>query len=404
MKIIHTSDWHLGQELFTYDRTEEQQAFLEQLREIVREEQPDALVISGDIYHTSTPSNATMRLFTDGLDRIRLACPTMQIVVTAGNHDSSSRLEVTRVLWDHLRVSVVGRIARTDSGIAWDRHVIPVSRPDGEIKGWIVAMPHVFPQNYPALEENTPREERPTRFFEALGRQLEAVNQPRKPVVMMAHLAIAGSDTTGHDESRGGMDYMELQQLDAIAYDYLALGHIHCPQNLHGSRARYCGTPLPVSFDENYPHSVTVVEMERPGEAPRLRVCPIHNPWPLKVWPKEAVEIDEALKLLETIPDDERMYLCLHVRRRDVIPSYATERAFAATAGKRCRFCRFKWDEEKTHDRTVAPQLDLEQIQSLSPVQVADLFYQDNYGEVMDERLRLLLEQTVEEVRQIEKG
>ena len=92
MKLINTNDWQLGHELFTYDRSEEQLSFLEQLREIVREEQPDALVVSGDVYHTSTPSNTTMRLFTNGLDQIRMACPTMQIVLTAVNHDSSSRL------------------------------------------------------------------------------------------------------------------------------------------------------------------------------------------------------------------------------------------------------------------------------------------------------------------------
>lgn len=73
MKIIHTSDWHLGQEFYTYDRTQEHEAFLDQLAMIVREEKPDALVISGDIYHTSAPSNSVMRFFTDRLDRIRQA-------------------------------------------------------------------------------------------------------------------------------------------------------------------------------------------------------------------------------------------------------------------------------------------------------------------------------------------
>ena len=400
MKLIHTSDWHLGHELFTYDRSEEQLSFLEQLREIVREEQPDALVVSGDIYHTSTPSNTTMRLFTNGLDQIRMACPTMQLVVTAGNHDSSSRLEVTRSIWEHLHVSIVGRIQRTPTGIDWDRHLIPIHSVAGELIGWIVAMPHVFPANYPGFEEGIPREERPRHFFQALGKRLCERNETHLPVVLMAHLAVAGSDTTGHDESRGGMDYVEMGLFDAIPYDYLALGHIHCPQNVCGTRARYCGSPLAVSFDETYPHSVTVVEIDAAGSVPRIRLHPIQNPWPLKTWPEEAVEIEKAFQLLETFPADEPCYLRLHVKRKDVVPTYALERAISLTASKQCRFCRFLWEESQHTAAGSARPLDVDQFQSLSPVEVAERYYQDTYGEEMDAELRQLLQQTLQDVQQ----
>ena len=91
MKILHTSDWHLGHTLYNYDRTAEQQAFLRQLTRIVTEEQPDAMVVSGDIYHYSSPAAATQKMYTDAMLNIHQACPGMAIVVTAGNHDSSSK-------------------------------------------------------------------------------------------------------------------------------------------------------------------------------------------------------------------------------------------------------------------------------------------------------------------------
>ena len=113
MKILHTSDWHLGHTLYNYDRTAEQQAFLRQLTRIVTEEQPDAMVVSGDIYHYSSPAAATQKMYTDAMLNIHQACPGMAIVVTAGNHDSSSKLEIDSSLWQHFGLNVVGNIERT---------------------------------------------------------------------------------------------------------------------------------------------------------------------------------------------------------------------------------------------------------------------------------------------------
>lgn len=98
MKIIHTSDWHLGQQLFDYDRSEEQRDFLRQLRNWVAAEQPDALLVSGDVFHYCSPSASAQRLYTDALVALHETCPSMQIIITAGNHDSSSKLEISRNL------------------------------------------------------------------------------------------------------------------------------------------------------------------------------------------------------------------------------------------------------------------------------------------------------------------
>ena len=151
MKIIHTSDWHLGHLLYEYDRTEEHRHFLSQLAGIVREEQPDALVVSGDVFHYSNPSAASQRLFTDALLAIHNACPRMQIVVTAGNHDSSSKLEVASNLWKYAGVSVIGQIERKDGKINLDRHIVEIKGSGGGLEGHVGGVPDVVSSPLPGL-------------------------------------------------------------------------------------------------------------------------------------------------------------------------------------------------------------------------------------------------------------
>lgn len=392
MKIIHTSDWHLGQELHSYDRTEEHTAFLEQLSGIVANEQPDALIVSGDIYHNATPSNTVMRMFTDQMDRIRRACPNMQTVVIAGNHDSPSRLEISATVWNHLGVHIIGRIERQkDDTIDFHRHIIPING-----KGFIVALPHVFPQNYPLTEEGIPREERQHAFMQAMDKIVKEMNIEKLPVVVAAHLAITGSETQGHDLTRGGMDFVETSEL-GIDYDYLALGHIHCPQNIENGKVRYCGSPYPVSFDESYPHSVSVVEINATDETPNIRTIHINNPWPLRTIPKKAVPFDEAIEMLTTYPSDEKAYIRLHVQIDTLAPPNALEKAHQATKEKAARFCCFKWVRDERKDEEQRTTIDVEQIKQLTPVEIADRYHQDEFGKPLDNELKNMLEDIVKQ-------
>ncbi len=396
MKILHTSDWHFGQEFYSYDRTEEHKSFLQQLRTIVADEQPDVMVVSGDIYHNSTPSNTVMRMFTDGLEQICSACPTMQVVVTAGNHDSSSRLEVTRNLWSHIGVTVIGRVEKEGNDINFDRHIIGIHDKHGILIGYVVAIPHIFAQSFPIINPEAPREERQYIFFKALAERVKEINTLGLPVVMTAHMAVTGSDITGHDEIRGGMEYIDLSTLQ-VDYDYLALGHIHCPQTI-GRNARYCGSPIPVSFDERYEHSVTLAEIEGRGAEPLIRTVKINNPWPLKTFPKDALPFDEALEQLSKFPDDEKAYIRLNVRLDDVAPHNALERAAAVIREKKCRFCCFKWERpeaETVHKQTFA---DVEQMKSHSPVEIAEIYYSHRFGHPMNENLKTMLEQVVKRI------
>ena len=279
MKILHTSDWHLGHTLYNYDRTEEQQAMLEQMVSIVEEQKPDVFLLCGDVYHTPQPSAAVQTMLSDGLVKIHEANPQMTIVMTAGNHDSGTKHEIFQTPWKALKVYAIGQLgkpaskreqnharmesaeheqARLKGKEDQDEHIIEVPG-----KGWIVAIPY-------ANERNIPE-----GFFQQLLDRVAERNNENLPVVMTAHTTVKGCDFTGHDHATeynvGGIDSLELEEMGE-GYDYLALGHIHHGQFVHSGKhnVRYSGTPLPVSFDENFTHSVSIVEIGQHGETPAV--------------------------------------------------------------------------------------------------------------------------------------
>ena len=402
MKVLHTSDWHLGHTLYNYDRTAEQQAFLTQLAHIVKEEKPDVMVVSGDIYHYSTPSAATQRMYTEGMLEVHRACPGMTIVVTAGNHDSSSKLEIDSSLWKHFGVKVIGNIERKHEEVNLDKHIIEIKDEEGRRKGYIVAVPHVYPQNFPMLDTDTPREKRQSRFFQALLDEAGKQNTEELPVVLMAHLSIEGSDRTGHDESIGGIENVSLPDMGQ-GYDYLALGHIHCPQDIKGSnhRARYCGTPLPVSFDEAYPHTVSIVELNG-HEEPQIRAIGIKNPIPLVTLPREPLPFEEALQQFEEYPADKQAYIRLNVLIDNYLAPDCNERAANAAKDKVCQYCYIKTNREKQTTNTATSHLSIQEIQEKSPLDIAKLYYRETEGEEMDEELCELMSDVLRQVK--EKG
>lgn len=262
MKIIHTSDWHLGATLYGHDRLDDHREMLRQLTETVASEQPDAMLVSGDIFDNSSPSAAAERLLDSALMELADAGkPGMKIILTSGNHDSPSRHTTHSAVYSRLGIHTIGSAgitADTDIAEIADRFIIRV----GE-KGTVIAVPYINRRNMPE------------GLFDGLTDIVSREISPTLPTVMMAHLPVSRSVTTGHSDADerfvGGCENVEIDSL-GHGYDYLALGHIHCPQqwNTGNAIARYCGTPLAISFDESYPHSVTIVELPAAGIIPTV--------------------------------------------------------------------------------------------------------------------------------------
>ena len=324
MKILHTSDWHLGHTLYNYDRTEEQMGMLVQMVNLVREQKPDVFLLCGDVYHTSQPSASVQTIFTNALMEIHQANPGMHIVITAGNHDSGSKHEIFRTPWKALQVYAIGNVSPDQT----DDLIIEIPH-----HGFVIAVPYVNERNMPK------------GLLQQLLNEVERRNNNNLPVVMTAHTTVRGCDFSGHENASeytvGGIDSYNLEEL-GTGYDYLALGHIHHAQFVHGGqhKVRYSGSPLPVSFDENYPHSVSIVEIGSHGSTPNVEDIEIRTHRPLVTLPTEGVAIwEDAKKELENFPSDIEAYIRLKVEVDDFLPVEAHEEALRISQNKKCRFC-----------------------------------------------------------------
>lgn len=381
MKILHTSDWHLGHTLYNYDRTDEQQVMLEQMKSIVEEQQPDVFLLCGDVYHTTQPSAAVQTMLTDALVRIHRAYPQMVIVMTAGNHDSGTKHEIFRTPWQALNVYAIGQLVKENL----DEHIVEVPG-----KGWIVAVPYANERNIP------------DGFFQQLLDRVAERNAEGLPVVMAAHTTVKGCDFAGHDHatelSVGGIDSVELEKM-GDGYDYLALGHIHHEQFVHSGKhnVRYCGSPLPVSFDENFAHSVSIVEVGKHGETPTIEKIEIKNPHPLVTLPpKRMATWEEAKKLLSEFPDDISAYIRLNVEIEDFLPVEANAEAANLVKEKQCRFCYIN-AKRKIVGRNDDKVLTVQEFQSEEPIEIAKR-YAEYEGIDFDEEMQTMFKEVMDMV------
>ncbi|MBP5365963.1 MAG: exonuclease SbcCD subunit D C-terminal domain-containing protein [Bacteroidales bacterium] len=377
MKILHTSDWHLGHTLYGHDRTEEQIAMLEQMVGIVGREKPDVFLLCGDVYHTSQPSAAVQTMLTKALMRIRVANPAMAIIAIAGNHDSSSKHEIFREAWSELNVYTIGTIDAENI----DNHIIEIKD-----KGFVVAVPYCFERNIPE------------GFHQQLLDAVTTRNTNNLPVIMVAHTTISGCDFSGNEKGTeytvGGIDSVDLGKM-GHGYDYLALGHIHRPQFVDKEKhVRYSGTPLAVSFDERFEHTVSLVEISARGQQPEVTKVPVSNPRNLVNLPANGAEPwDEALALLKRFPSDEQAYIRLNVEVEDVLPTDAFATAAALTTDKKCTLCHIN-AVRKAQQQTQTQRLTIEEFKEQKPIDIANRYATDK-GIELDTDIRALFDDVV---------
>ena len=198
MKILHTADLHLGQIIYqNYERSDEHDRFFSQLERWCQEEQPDALIVSGDVFDIQQPAASTWKIFTDRFVRLREIAPDMHITIIAGNHDSASRIQSNHAVWRLANARLVGTPPPADFASlpdGWqERFVIPLPG------GYIVALPYMTGER--------------TTMIQSLLDYVATINREEKPVVMTGHLAIAGSDMTGHDLDIGHIRTQEIASL-----------------------------------------------------------------------------------------------------------------------------------------------------------------------------------------------
>jgi exonuclease SbcD len=270
MRLLHTSDWHLGHTLRgEVAREYEHAAFLTWLLEACVREAADALVITGDVFDSATPPASAERMWFEFLAAARRARPAMDIVAIAGNHDSPARLGAASSVLRELGVHVVGGLPRRDDGaLDLDRILIPVAGG----RGLVAAVPFLRPVDLPGDEQDDPL----TAIY---GEVIEAARRRRRPdqaLIVTGHLYVAGADAQYLSERRvsiGGQESAPLR-LFPDDIDYVALGHIHRPQRVGRASIRYAGAPLPLSLDEaDYKNQIVAIQFAA-GRLHDLRSLP----------------------------------------------------------------------------------------------------------------------------------
>jgi exonuclease SbcD len=152
MKILHTADWHIGQLFHEYDRVYEHQQFLNWLVQTLHEEQIDVLLVSGDVFDLSNPSAASVKMFYSFPNRAVRDNPDLQIIVTAGNHDSASRLESPKPLLESSNIHIIGLVEKKEDGsIDYEKLIIPLKDKAGINKAWCMAIPFLRMGDYPVI-------------------------------------------------------------------------------------------------------------------------------------------------------------------------------------------------------------------------------------------------------------
>ena len=260
MKLFHLSDLHIGKRVNEVSMLEEQGYILKCILRMVDDERPDAVLIAGDVYDKSVPAAEAVTLLDDFL--CRLAERQVPVLMISGNHDSPERLSFGSRLMRGagIHVAQVWR-GQTEPVVLTDEH--------GPVRFWL--LPFLKPIHarrwWPEAEIET--------YTDACRAAVEQMGiDPDQRNVLLCHQFVTGASTCESEEiTVGGMDNVDASVFDG--FDYVALGHIHGPQNVGSSRIRYCGTPLKYSFSEaDHYKSVTVVELGQKGQL-HLRTLPL---------------------------------------------------------------------------------------------------------------------------------
>ena len=373
MKFIHLSDLHLGKRVYDFNLTEDQKYILKEILKVIDTENPDAVLIAGDIYDKSIPSTEAVELLDEFL--YQLSGRDLQVFLISGNHDSPERLAFASRL-----------ISRT--GI----HLSPVY--NGAVEP-IVLTDEFGPVNVYLLPFVKPVHVR--RFFpdatiesynDALRTAVEALDIDRSERnILVTHQFVTGAIRSDSEEiSVGGTDNVDAAVFDG--FDYVALGHIHGPQNIGSERIRYCGTPLKYSFSEaKHQKSVTVIDIAD-KESISVRTVPLH---PLR----DMREIEGTYEELTYRPNyegtDTDDYIHITLTDEEDIPD--------AIGKLRLIYPNLmSLDYNNSRTRSAGMLSDLEELQNKSPLVLFEEFYEQQNGRPMSEQQENFVRKIMENI------
>ena len=315
MRLLHTSDWHLGHTLHDADRTEEHEAFLGWLVRTVAAREVDALLVTGDIFDSANPPAGAQSLWYRFLVEAAAVRKGLRIVAIAGNHDSAARLEAPREVRAHLNVWVVGALPREGGELDAGRLLVPLKDETGKTRAWVAAVPYLRPTDLARADGKDdeafavdPDAARVAGVYAEAAALARDRAQAGEAIVVTGHLYAAGGRLSERSERKIQKGNLEPVPHAAFGADlaYVALGHLHLAQKVGGrENVRYAGSPIPLSLDEAaYPHQVVLVELEG-FRAQNIEAIPVPRSVGILRLPEEGpARLAEVLERLEQLPAD----------------------------------------------------------------------------------------------------
>lgn len=307
VRFLHTSDWHLGQFFYNHSRHYEHEQFLAWLLIQIKEKQPHALLIAGDIFDVINPSSGAQKQLYQFLADAHEFAPHMQTLMIAGNHDSGYRIEQVEPLLEKYNAKTVGVVHKNlDGQIDLDRLLLPIYDEQKNIVAWCLALPFLRPAEITGINEQTANSQSAIAYIH---QQLIAEAKKRKTanqaLILMSHAHMQGGETSDSERPIviGNEEALSTTLFDDVI-DYVALGHLHKPQKVGQNHIRYSGSPIPLSFSEiNYKHQIVDVTIDPLlQDESRFQFTPIHAPRSLQLHKikGELNEVFEQLKNLAT--------------------------------------------------------------------------------------------------------
>lgn len=408
MKILHTADWHIGQLFHEYDRNFEHQQFLNWLVQTLQKQQIDVLLISGDVFDISNPAAASIKMFYTFLNQATKANPNLQIIITAGNHDSASRLEAPKPLLESSNVHIIGLVEKdTDGNIDYEKLIIPIHDEDGKIRVWCLAIPFLRMGDYPTIADcDNPYTEGVTALYKETFEYVAQKKQNGQSIIAMGHLHAQHAEITELDKTErlimGGVECISANVFHPDI-KYVALGHIHKAQRIGGKEhIRYSGSPLPMSFSElNYKHQVIVFDIDQ--EISNLEVVEIPLFVPLQRIPLNHQPLHEVIALLEQLPEmdsatETTPYLEVKVLLEGPEPALR-HKVETALAGKKVRLAKIE-PKYPASNREAPEFITPEKLNELQPIDVFGKVYQSRYNSEVPTEILRLFQQVAQEVNQ----
>lgn len=307
--FFHTSDWHLGQFFYHHSRQYEHQQFLTWLIQQVQEKQPNALLIAGDIFDVINPASSAQKQLYQFLADAHQAAPHMQTLMIAGNHDSGYRIEQVEPLLEKYNAKAVGLVHwKEDQTLDIDRLLTPIFDIERNIVAWCLTLPFLRPAEITGFNEQTQDSQSAIEYLhQQLIAEAKARKTPEQALILMSHAHLLGAQESDSERPIiiGNQEALSTQ-IFGEGIDYVALGHLHKPQQIQHANIRYSGAPIPLSFSETqYRHQVVDVHLD-PVASPdqQFQFSPMIIPRSVNLH-RLTGELEHVFQKVKQLPRDE---------------------------------------------------------------------------------------------------